>query len=70
LPRPFGWQVAEPGDAEAVGQALLYGGPDEIGREECERDRHVPESLAFGDSIDANDWIIDQFIEPTAVLCD
>jgi hypothetical protein len=54
----------------AVGQLGWKLGPDEIGREECERDRHVPESLAFGDSIDANDWIIDQFIEPTAVLCD
>jgi hypothetical protein len=36
LPAPFGWRITEPLDADAAGQATLYGGLDKVGREEGE----------------------------------
>jgi hypothetical protein len=41
LPEPFGRHVAEAGYSHAMGEPALDGRFDEIGREECERDRHV-----------------------------
>jgi hypothetical protein len=41
LPGPFGRHVAEAGHSHAMGERALDGRSDEIGREECERDRAV-----------------------------
>ena len=41
LPAPFGGRIAKPLDADATGQAPLYGCSDEIGCEEGKRHGHI-----------------------------
>ena len=41
LARPFGGQVGEASDTHTVREPAVDGRVDEIGREECKRDRHV-----------------------------
>jgi hypothetical protein len=41
LSAPFSWQIAEPLDADAAGQATFYRRLNKIGREEGERDGYI-----------------------------
>jgi hypothetical protein len=57
LARPLDRRIAQSGDADAAWQSPFDGRFDEIGREECERDRHIDlayaASLAFCDAFAA-----------------
>ena len=70
LARPFGRHVAEARDSHATRKPTLDGCFDEIGREECERDRHVdlPGAAAYSprDRFDVCGWVSCKLIEPTA----
>ena len=70
LPGPFGRQIGEASYPHAVRKLPVYGGSDQIRREERNRDRHIhladAAALSFCDAFRACRWIPDQFIKPTA----
>ena len=69
LPGPFGRQIDEASYPHPVRKPPLYGGSDQIRREERKRDRHIhladAAALSFCDAFAGCCWIPDQFIEPT-----
>ena len=67
---PCDGQVGEAGNAHAMRKSTVNRRLDEIGREECERDRHVDLSdaapLTFRYSFGGCGPVSCEFIEPTA----
>src|SRR6266545_3823345 len=70
LPRPFGGCVHEASNSYPARQPPFDRSFDEIGSEECERDRHadlaVAASLALGDAFDSDACVIDNLLKPAA----
>jgi hypothetical protein len=58
LSRPFGRRIHETSNSHSAWQSAFESGFDEIGGEECERDRHVDladaVALALGDAFDSS----------------
>src|SRR5436189_2532559 len=74
LARPLGWRMAQSGDANTAWQSTCDSGPDQIGRQEGERDGHVDlpcaAPLALGDAFGACVCVSEKFIKPPTAPCD
>ena len=72
LPAPFGREVREACDPEAVRQTAIDGGLDDVGCQERQRYGHIDFAhaacRAFGDAVGRGRAIIDEFLEPAAPL--
>ena len=70
LARPLHWRIAQSGDADTAWQSTCDSSPDQIGRQESERDGHVglaqTASLALGDAFRTCIWVSKKFVEPLA----
>ena len=70
LARPLDWRMAQSGDANTAWQSTCDSGPDQIGRQEGERDGHV--DLAYTAPFSLRDAFricvcaSDKFIKPVA----
>ena len=74
LARPLDGWIDQPRDADAARQPTFDRGPDQIGRQEGQRDGHVDvtpaAALAAGDRVGADHSAADQLVEPAAAKCD
>jgi hypothetical protein len=70
LAGPFGRQVGKTGNSHTVRELPINGRLDEVGREECERDRHVDlarsAALASGDAFGSGSGVGNKLVEPAA----
>jgi hypothetical protein len=72
LPGPFGGQIGEASYPHAMRKLPVYGGSNQIRREEGKGDRHIhladAAALSFCDAFAGCSWITDEFVEPRSVL--